>query len=254
MEKGPTKNNLEEVHKDSIDFVRHSKSSYQTYGDIMGSLNPMAEYNKEKQSTPDLTIVGIEMARQEAEKFLSMLNPNEDELFIVSSNEARAIESANIYREIARSKGFTIIKPEHARSGLSEEIANGEIRIIESLSINSTHLLIDNVFNPPAKRGVINWSAIDSEFKARFDEASKIIEADDQGSYGGNLAKHGDKIKEIFPEIETAEELFKGQFQKLKRLAKFGIKKAQESDNKKNIKILAFGHENYSKHFSRRRN
>ncbi len=245
MEKEPKINNQQENNNDSIEFIRHSKSSYKTYGNILKSENPQAEFDKENQSTPDLTETGVEMAKQEAERFFNGLNPEDDSLFFASSNEARAIETANIYREVAHAKGFTILKPEHARSGLSEEIADGEIRVIDKLSINSRHLLIESLFNSPAKRGNINWNAVDPEFKAKYDEASKIIEADDQGSYGGNLAKHGEKIKEIFPEIETAEELFRGQFQNLKRLAKFAVKKAQESDHEKNIKILAFGHENY---------
>lgn len=248
MEKEPKINNPQENGKDSVEFIRHSKSSYKTYGDILKSENPKAEFDKENQSTPDLTGGGIEMAKQEAETFFNKLNPDKDSLFIVSSNEARAIETANIYREVAHAKGFIVLKPEHARSGLSEEIADGEIRVIDALSINSKHLLIESLFNSPAKRGNINWSVVEPEFKARYDEASKIIETDDQGSYGGNLAKHGDKIKEVFPEIETAEELFKGQFQNLKRLARFGIKKAQENSRENNIKILAFGHENYLMH------
>ncbi|MFA5961874.1 MAG: hypothetical protein WC848_04290 [Parcubacteria group bacterium] len=248
MEKVPKINISQKDTNDSVEFIRHSKSSYKTYGDILKSENPKAEFDKENQSTPDLTGAGIEMAKQEAESFFGKLNPDTDSLFIASSNEARAIETANIYRTIAHTKGFMILKPEHARSGLSEELAEGEIRVIDSLSINSKYLLIESLFNSPAKRGDINWGAVEPEFKAKYDEASKIIEADDQGSYGGNLAKHGEKIKVIFPEIETAEELFNEQFQNLKRLAKFGVKKAQESGHEKNIKILAFGHENYLMH------
>ncbi|MSU54719.1 MAG: hypothetical protein EXS48_02725 [Candidatus Staskawiczbacteria bacterium] len=253
MEKEPSiGNNPEEIpeekREDSVDFTRHSKSAYRTYEKIFKSDNPTAGFNKEEQVTPDLPEAGIEFAKQEAEKFFELLNPGKDVLFFASSSEARAIETANIYREIAKEKGFEVIKPEHPRSKISEEISDGEIRVVKELSIydsdNAKNVIIDSVFQL-ANRDLINWDAVDPELKVKYEEAVKIVEADNQGSFGANMAKHGDKVKEIFPEIETAEDQFKGKFKNLKRLAKFGIKKAKESGQEKNVKILAFGHENY---------
>ena len=188
---------------------------------------------------------GIKLAKQEAEKFFLSLDPQKDSLFFASSNEARAIETAGIYREIAHAKGFEVITPKNSRSNLSDEITNGEVRVIDQLSINSENLLIDNLFTPPMKRAGINWNAVTPELKEKYEQASKIIEANDKGSFGANFAEHGDKIKKIFPELVTAEELYKGKFGNLKKLAKFGLEKIKESKNEKNIKILAFGHENY---------
>lgn len=249
IDEQPINNNSEDKKReDSIDFTRHSKSAYRTYEKIFKSGDPTSGFNKEEQVTPDLPEAGVEMARKEAEKFFDSLSPEKDVLFFASSNEARAVETANIYREIAHAKGFEVVKPEHARSKMSEDISSGEIRVLGELSIYDSHdaknMLIDSVFNL-ANRDLINWDAVDPGLKAHYDEAVKIVEADDQGGFGANMAKHGEKVKEIFPEIKTAEDQFKKKFQNLKRLAKFGIKKAKESGQEKNVRILTFGHENY---------
>ena len=228
----------------SIYFTRHSVSSYQSYVDKVSSDNPMGKLDYDNQSVPDLPQKGVELANQEAEKSFMNLNPDTDVLFFASSNEARAVETANIYREVARKKGFKVLKPDNSRSVLSDQIADGEIRVLNNLSIRSAGV-IDSVFQSPSKRVPINWDAIDPELKTKFDEASKIIEANDKGSFGANLLAHSDEVKKIFPEIDTAKEQFEVQFKNLITLAKFGISKASETVSDKNIKILAFGHENY---------
>jgi hypothetical protein len=237
--------------KNEAFFTRHSKSTYKTYGEITSSDNPTRSFDPENQATPDLPESGVDLAKRSAEQFFVNLDLQKDSLFFVSSNEARAIETANIYRQIGKEKGFEVIKPEHSRSGLSDKIADGEIRILETLSIypdDKTNALIDSVFNPPAKRGNINWDIVDPDLKRRFDEASKIIEADDRGSFGPNMAVHGEEVKKILPEVHTAEELFRSKFQNIIKLIKFGLKKAEESGFEKKIKILGFGHENYLMH------
>ncbi len=215
---------------------------------MVSSDDPTKPFDPENQETPDLPESGVELAKEKAGEFFGELDPRNDILFFASSNEARALETANIYRNIAKEKGFEIVKPENSRSGLSEELSNGDIRVVQALSIypyGETNAVIDSVFNPPAKRGDINWEKIDPELKKRFDEASRIVEANDKGSFGANFAIHSEKIKEIFPEIETSKRLFETKFQNIIKLIKFGIKKAQESGLTKNIKILGFGHENY---------
>ncbi|MDO8558208.1 MAG: hypothetical protein Q7S09_03405 [bacterium] len=231
-----------------IDFIRHSVSSYKTYGKIAASENPLQQLNPDEQALPDLPEKGIELAKQEAEKFFCDLDPNKIVLFFASSNEARAIETANIYRQTAHAKGFRVIKPEHVRNKHAEEIGEGEIRVLQNLSIypdKTSNVVLDSVFNSPKKRSPINWANVPLETKARFEEASKIIEADDKGSFGANLVAHSDEVKKVLPEISTAEELHRTQFQNLLRLAKFGINKAESAGIGKQIKILAFGHENY---------
>lgn len=232
----------------SASFIRHSKSGYETYAKILSSDSPNAPFNHTEQVTPDLTESGVELARTEAEKFFSELNPAETALFFVSSNEARAIETANIYRQAAKGRGFEILVPENTRSALAENIGEGEIRVVDNLSINSQDLVIDNVFQTPKKRSAVNWGRVDPEIRRRFEEATKIIEADDQGNFGPNFAKHSEAVKKIFPEIKTAEELYEKQFKNLIRLFEFGMKKAGESEMSKRLKIVAFGHENYMAH------
>ncbi|MEI8337700.1 MAG: hypothetical protein WCF92_00960 [bacterium] len=244
-------NKNSENGKPSADFIRHSVSSYKTYADIVSSDKPLEQLNPNNQSFPDLPEKGIEFAKQEAEKFFAGLEPKKDVIFFASSNEARAIETANIYRQIAHQKGFEILKPEHSRNEHAEEIGEGEIRVVKNLSIypdKNTNILIDSVFNSPKKRSLVNWQAVPTELKERYDRASKIIEADDKGSFGQNLAAHSEEIKKILPEISTAEELYKGQFQNILRLIKFGLKKAESSKQEKQVKIIAFGHENYLMH------
>lgn len=237
-------NKDESKPKNSIDFVRHSVSSYQSYVDKVASENPMGALDYNNQSTPDLPENGIELARSSAERFFENLDPQKDVLFFASSNEARAVETANIYRQIAHSKGFKVIKPENARSVLSEEISDGEIRVLKNLGIRSSGV-IDSVFQSPNKRVFINWGAMDPDLKKRFDEASKIIEANDKGSFGANLATHSEEVKKIFPEIFTAKEQFDIQFRNLVKLMKFAFNKTSEPESEEQIKILAFGHENY---------
>lgn len=243
----PVNKNIGE-RQDEAFFTRHSKSTYKTYGKMVSSEDPTKPFDPENQEVPDLPEAGVKLAREKAGEFFAGLNPENDILFFASSNEARALETASIYRNVAKERGFEIIKPEKNRSGLSEELSDGDIRVVQTLSIypsGETNAVIDNVFNSPARRGDINWEKIDPELKKRFDEASKIIEADDRGVFGANFAVHSEKVKEIFPEIKTAREQFDTRFQNIIRLIKFGIKKAQESGLKKNIKILGFGHENY---------
>lgn len=234
----------EKKDNESIDFIRHSISSYQSYVDKVASDNPMGGLDYGHQSVPDLLPQGVELAKRASEKFFDGLNPGEDALFFVSSNEARAVETANIYRQTAHQRGFEVLKPIQSRSVLSDEIAEGEVRVMKNLAIRSSGV-IDSIFQSPAKRVPINWAAIDPEIKKRFYEASKIIEADDKGSFGGNLLAHSEEVKKFFPEIATAKEQFAMQFRNLVRLAKFGLNKAGEVDTKKNVRILAFGHENY---------
>lgn len=228
----------------SADYIRHSNASYKTYVDVAKSENSQQAFNSKEQLTPDLTEFGVELAKEEAEGYFANLDPEEDQLFFVSSNEARAIETANIYRGVAKDEGFLIIKPENARSEISEEIADGEIRVIENLSINSPNMLLDGVFNSPNCRKNTNLNSLTAEEKERYQKAIAIVNADDQGSWGANFAKHGASVKEILPEIKSPEDQYNTKFKNLLRLFKFGQEKTTTSGVEKKIKVLAFGHEN----------
>lgn len=232
----------------SADYIRHSKASYKTYGQIASSPEPKGPFNPNEQILPDITEAGIELAKKEAEKYFANLNPQENQLFFVSSNEARTIETANVYRQIAKEKGFEIIKPDNARSEISEELAEGDIRIINTISINSKNVIVEGVFNPPAFRGSPNLDALTAEEREQYDRAAAIVDNDNQGSWGANFAKHGAAIKEIIPEILAPEDQYNTKFKDLLRLIKFGQEKAAQVGGEKKIKVLAFGHENMMAH------
>lgn len=243
MEKQP---NFEDK-KSSIsgDYIRHSKAGYETYKKVVSSDNPEKPFDPETQITPDLTAEGRELALREAEKYFEHLDPKKDNLFFASSNEARAIETADIYRQVAHTKGFEVVKQEHSRSSYAENISEGEIRVLETLSLNSENLVMDFIFNPKAGRKAINWEMVDEETKRKFDQAAAIVEADDQGNFGANFIKHSQKVKELLPETSSALDLYQTSFKNMLRLLRWAEKKSiQFGNQEKNIKILAFGHEN----------
>ena len=229
-------------------FTRHSPAKYATYKDIIRGDNPHAPVDRDGQLPDDLTEKGIQLAKESAEALLATLRPDSDELFFASSDEMRALETANIYRSVAHEKGFIIIKPENVRGSTAEEIGEGEIRTVRSLSLGIKDTLLGSIFNPDAHLGEINWDKVEPEVKEKWAQARAIINEDDQGSWGGNFAVHSKAIKEIFPEIKDSEQTYETQFKNLLRLSEFALKKAEESGNQKNIKILAFGHENYWTH------
>lgn len=230
---------------DSVYFTRHSRSTYGTYGKIKESDNPRAPVDREDQVVPDLPEDGIELANNKAREFFTQLNPEEDSLFFVSSDEARALETASIYKKIAKERGFEVLKPENVRGKLAEEIGDSEIRTLKSLSLNQKDALVAAVFSPDSQLGSPNWGAVDDEFKEKWARARAIINSHDYGSYGANLFHHSEAIAEIFPKIKTARELYEINFKNLLRLVKFAVDKISSSGQKKKVKILAFGHENY---------
>lgn len=128
--------------KDDVTFIRHSKAGYKTQEAIERSGNPRAAFNPEDQVTPDLTPEGREFAREKAEEFFDGLDPAQDKLFFVSSNEARALETGNAYREVAEARGFEIITPEKSGTRVAEEIGGGQIRTLNNLSLNSQDILL----------------------------------------------------------------------------------------------------------------
>jgi len=236
----------EEVPRDesfSADYIRHSQSEYKTYEKILKE-RPDTPFDKDKQITPDLTESGIELATRSAESYFKELDPQNTALFFVSSNESRAIETADIYRKVAKSVGFDVIMPEHSRSSISDKIADGEIRIMNTLSLNHPNILANMAFAPARYRTGINFDDVPNEEKTRFEQATAIVDADDQGSYAKNYAKYSEQIKSIYPEIKSAHELYEIEFNNMKRLLRFSSGKVKESNTAKDVKILAFGHEN----------
>lgn len=234
--------------KGDIKFIRHSKAGYKSFGEVIGSDNPDRSIDVKEQVLPDLTESGVELAKQEAEKVFSEMNPVTDAFFFASSDQARALETAQIYKDIATQKGFTVITPEHHHNPLAERMSEEEIRVIKSLSLKPESSLWGALFSPPAQLAPINWEGVDPDVKLKWEKARQAILSDDKGNWGANFSHHSDILKEhgLLPNDQsTARELFETQFPQILRLALFGAKKGQSGFEGKKIRIIAFGHENY---------
>ncbi len=225
---------------------RHSKPGYNEYGKILRGDNPEAPFDHTHQDQEDLTEAGKELAEKSSEEFFQRLDPKTDELFFVSSNEARAIETANIYRQKAKAKSFAIIKPEHTRSELAEKVGEGEIRVVDVLSLDTDNMLRFLVFSGSIPE--VNWEAVSEEMRAKWQEARKMIDADNRGTWGSNFAAHSAEVSSILPGIETAKQLYETKFNRILKLLRWADQKAKASGHP-NLKILGFGHEDYLVYF-----
>lgn len=246
-------NNEKDERNDEFFVTRHGPAEYKMNESIAKSDNPEAPHNPDKQDfVSDLTPEGKEMARNEAEKFFDNLDPKKDALFFASSDLVRAAETAKIYKDIAEERGFEIIKPYNVRNDLVEKIGDGEIRKIDSLSLELKNMLLEFIFHPQKdylNEVVKDKENVSQEVLDQWEEARKIVESDNQGTWGKNYYKHSEQIAKIFPDIRTAKDLYNREFKNLTRLMKFGQKKIDESGFDKNIKVLAFSHENAFLHF-----
>ncbi|MBP6944468.1 hypothetical protein KBD61_03930 [Patescibacteria group bacterium] len=228
-----------------VGYVRHGKAGYRSYAEITGSENPTKPFEAEHQITPDLMPEGREAAFREAEAYFDQLDPAQDTMFFVSSNEARAIETADVYRQVAHMRGFAVAQHDRTHSSYANELAGGEIRVLETLSINSKNLVLDYMFNPKAGRATINWEAVDPETRVQFERGAAIVEADPQGTFGANFLKHSEAVKAVVPEAVSAHELYEKRFRSLLKLVRWAEKKAKQTvEGGKDVKVLAFGHEN----------
>lgn len=238
LEKTPEKN------KTKVDFIRHSKATYATYDRTTMSDNPSQPFDHKDQIFPDLSPEGVELAKKSAKEFLKTLDPNKDELFFVSSNEVRALETAEIYHNEATMRRFSILKPEHSRSPISDKYLNGDIRMVNALSINFKNSIASNLLNPQSSRRQINFEALDPKEVETYKKLQEEIDKNNKGSFAANFLAYGDLVKKEIPEFETAEDLYNHNFKELIRLFKFAEKKAESSTSERQIRILAFSHEN----------
>lgn len=227
--------------------IRHSKSSYETYTkqDISGDEG----FNPDDQEYPDLNKEGQELAQKEAENFFENLNPEKDILFFASSNEARALATADTYRREAIKRGFEIIKPEKTNLKLSDEETDGYVRMSSMLSLNPRNYNEHSIFIdiPESIQNEIA-DTMEGKEKERWLKARAIInnapEELRKRGFGPVYNEYADQIKEIFPNVKSAKQIEK-RFQNILKLAKWGMEKAKEAGLDKNTKILGFGHENY---------
>lgn len=234
-----------------IFFIRHSRATYSSYAEKLASDTPESALDIESQ-VPDLSPEGIEIAKAVAARFFSDFDPKEDIFFLAASTQMRALETAKIYANIAREKGFEVIA--HDRKGvddsrvgtqIEETVGEGSVRSLHALSLKMENQVLGNVFNPEKHSPSIHWEAVDPRTKELYEQARSIIQADDRGSWGANFHAHAEKVKEIIPEMETPMQLHETQFKNMQRLAEWARTKAPAD---KRLNVVGFGHENYMGH------
>ncbi|MES2225730.1 MAG: hypothetical protein V4480_02885 [Patescibacteria group bacterium] len=232
-------------------FTRHGAALYLENGRILRSDSPEATPNFKGLLRPDLDPQKIEAVHKAAEKLLGSLNPDTDELFIVSSDIPRAIETADIYRQIAHTLGFTVIRHEdrQVRDDFARDSAESEIRTLPSLGLRVENLLNLALFSPETTEEDINWSGVSSEAREKWRKARALIDQDSRANWGENFVAHADEIGKLYPDIARAKAAYVQGFQNLLRLAKFAKRKSETLAPGRKIKVLAFGHENYIRPF-----
>ena len=232
---------------------RHQEAKYQLNKRVLDSDNPRGPVSPDEQDfTSDLTEKGKREARAEAEQFFSQFDSAKDAFFFVSSDFVRSVETGKIYLQIAEEMGFEIITPDNPSDQTVEKVGDGKIRHLQNLSLKIDDAVLDQLFN--SKNDYLKLAqerriAFDEDFVGRWKRARSIIEADNKGGWSENWRYHSLAVKEILPEIQTAQEMFDSQFKNLVRLMEFGRKKIEAAKHEKKIRVLAFTHENLFTHW-----
>lgn len=232
-----------------FNFFRHGNANYKEYEKINDGENPQGSFDPKKQDELDLTEAGRELSQNKATEFFSELDPLKTKLFFVSSNEARAIETASIFKKIAEKKGFNIIKPENTRSDFVDKYTDGNIRVIDSLSINPQNILMAvSIFNSGKQDTSIFFDKLDEQTKENWTKVRNIIDQEDKGSWAKNYKEYGEMVKGFLPDqVKTTQDLYENNFKNIKKLIQWSAKKIEESNE--NIKVIGFGHEDYMLEF-----
>lgn len=245
--------NSQKRDKDDEFFViRHSIAEYKLNEGIIKSDDPEAAPSADKQwFNSDLAPEGIELAQGKAHEFFAKLNPETDALFFVSSDLVRAAETAKIYLDIARENGFEIIISETKKKSpepknKAEEIGEGYIRKIDCLTLDHLeNMLREQIFQPKDYlQEIEHLDKVSVETKEKWTAARKIIEMDNKKTWGENYTAHSEEIQKIFPNVKSAREVYESKFKDLLRLIRFGQERINQRQPEKNIKVLAFSHEN----------
>lgn len=264
---------LPESFRDCSFFtIRHADALYQKNEAIVAGQNPEGAFIPYEQDfDSDLSLEGKEKAKEKAESFLAQFEPNKDVLYFASSNLIRARETATIFLEIAKARGFQIIQatknPSHKiNTEIQSKLGGNEIRTLESLSLDIDNMLVEFMFHPhnylnPRKgeeTHVFYSEKISPTTKELWEKARKIIESDNKGTWGKNFLAHGEKIKKIFseyaiqhqgekvPTITSAEDMNNTRFRGMLREMNAVKNKISEyaGANGKRVRVLAFSHEN----------
>jgi hypothetical protein len=268
-EENTSENAESEKRHISIDVFRHS-------GPPFYRLNRWLPRSKNPEAAPDAALQwfysdlppeGKELAREKAEKYFDKLNPERDALFFVSSDLVRAAETAKIFLDVARERGFEIIKPRNEEvasidyrgkrvprnreyKNQAEEIGEGWIRKINCLTLDHLeNMLRERVFDQEdVLTEIVNYpDVVSQETREMWIRARRIMkEGGIEDAWGKNYAKYAEAFEKegIFKDVLSAEQVYKSKFFNMARMAKFAERKMQEQNPQKNVRVLAFSHEN----------
>jgi broad specificity phosphatase PhoE len=206
----------------TIDLIRHSEAKYKTYLRLL-EVNPCGSFDSIEHIYNDLTNNGTQLAETKAIKYFDACK--DDSIIFTSSNEARAIETANIFSGIASGKGFSV----------------GNLLLKEELSVNPKMMLLNVIFSTNKQHGDlnINWNLVPNSVKSKYLSLRKDIEKEDTGSWMQNVIQHSSLVTSIFPENDLSLNEYRNQFnQAIRDLINLGL------NNKHSNRVLAFTHEN----------
>jgi hypothetical protein len=99
---------------------------------------------------------------------------------------------------------------------------------------------------------VTHPEAVSKETKEMWVKARRIMEEGGiEDTWGKNYAKFAERLEKegIFLDVLSAEQVYKSKFFNMARMVKFAEKKMQEQNPEKNVKVMAFSHENSFLHF-----
>src|SRR4030042_3538367 len=230
----------------SVDVFRHSGPPfYQLNEWLVRSNCPEAAPDAYEQwFKSDLPPEAKELARKKAEEYFNKLDPKTDALFFVSSDLVRAAETARIFLDVARERGFEIIKTrsneeDREYKNHAEEIGEGWIRKIDCLTLDHLeNMLREFVFaqRDYLKEGIVNPDAVSEETREMWVRARKIMdEGGIDDTWGKNYAKFAEKLEKegIFLDVLSAEQVYKSKFFNMARRVKFAEQKMSEQNPKK---------------------
>jgi hypothetical protein len=248
-----------ETNKIKGTFMRHGESGYKTVKKDLTSENPQKAFDRENQLPEDLTEKGKLQAQEGAKEILKNLKPEQTMLHVWSSDEARAVNTSQIFIEEATKLSFKISPSNPKRKG-AYWLTTEPISRTEVLSISTPNTLLATIFMPTSTFRCTQEmlqtegeSAEDAQILLnKISEIREIIdrenqEAIEQGeaiNWGRNYAKFGDYVNTILPDVDGPEQIYRLKFIKGVRLLQ---KKSQDSNNTDHI--VLFGHENILLHF-----
>ena len=245
----------EEEGSDARFFAfRHGKAEYKLNMGTIRSNNPEGPSDPRDQDFEnDLTPEGRAEAREKAEEFFSQFDPNKEVFYFFSSDLVRALETANIFRQAAKEQGFEIVSHQKTGTELAKKIGEGDIRTVKSLSLGVLpNTLVEFIFHPQnnyMSEMLSDEAVVSEDTRKKWEQARRLIEEDNKGTWGRNFVAHSESVKQLFPQLRTAEDNYKSRFKQMVELVRHAAKKAREDSGDKRVIVLGFSHENSFVHF-----